>query len=36
MDIDTEVYVSATSLWEISAKNRLGKFPGGGTLIATF
>ena len=36
MDIDTEVYVSAASLWEISTKNHVGKFPGGGTLLATF
>lgn len=36
IDIDTEVYVSAASLWEISTKARLSKLPGGGTLAATF
>lgn len=36
VDIDTEVYVSAASLWEISTKTRLSKLPGGGTLVATF
>ncbi|MGH3349200.1 MAG: type II toxin-antitoxin system VapC family toxin [Nocardioides sp.] len=36
VDIDTEVYVSAASLWEISTKTHMGKFPGGGTLVATF
>lgn len=36
IDIDTEVFVSAASLWEISTKARLHKLPGGGTLAATF
>lgn len=36
VDIDTEVYVSAASLWEMATKTRIGRWPGGQTLVSTF
>ncbi|MBO0841640.1 MAG: type II toxin-antitoxin system VapC family toxin [Nocardioides sp.] len=36
VDIDTEVFVSAASLWEMATKTGLGKWPGGQTLVSTF
>jgi PIN domain nuclease of toxin-antitoxin system len=33
-DPSNEVYLSAASLWEISTKHRIGKFPAGDILIA--
>jgi PIN domain nuclease of toxin-antitoxin system len=36
VDIDTEVFVSAATMWEIATKHRHGKWPGAGTILGTF
>jgi PIN domain nuclease of toxin-antitoxin system len=32
-DARNELYLSAASLWEVSTKHRIGKFPAGGILM---
>lgn len=36
VDIETEVFVSAATLWELATKTRIGKWPGARTLVSTF
>ena len=36
VDIDTEVFVSAASVWEIATKHKNGKWSGAGTILGTF